>query len=128
LEIAINELKQHTRRLILITQPPELPHSGSREAMRDGSRPPFMEDAVERSRRIESNAFVKHFQGGNVLVIDLEPLFEKNDGSIRFIDNNGNLLYQDRDHLSDVGADQVRPDVIKAIRELKSCPAGADCQ
>ena len=128
LEIAINELKQHTHRLILITQPPELPHSGSREAMRDGSRPRFMEDPAERSKRTESNAFVKHFQGDNVLVIDIEPLFAKNDGSIQFIDNNGKLLYQDGDHLSDVGADQVKPDVIKAIRELKSCPAGADCQ
>jgi len=117
LEIAVNELKQHTRRLILITQPPELPHSGSREAMRDGSRPPFMEDIAERTKRTETNAFVKHFQGQNIVVIDIEPLFAKNDGSIRFIDNNGMLLYQDGDHLSDVGADQVKPDVIKAIRE-----------
>jgi hypothetical protein len=119
LEIAVNELKQHTRRLILITQPPELPHSGSREAMRDGSRPPFMEDLAERSKRTEANAFVKHFQGQNVVVIDIEPLFSKNDGSIQFIDNNnGMLLYQDGDHLSDVGADQVKPDVIKAIERL----------
>ncbi len=119
LEIAVNELKQHTRRLILITQPPELPHSGSREAMRDGSRPPFMEDQAERYKRTEANAYLKHFQGENVLVINIEPLFSENDGSIRFIDNRGMLLYQDGDHLSDVGADQVKPDVIKAIRELK---------
>jgi hypothetical protein len=120
LEIAVRELKQHTRRLILITQPPELPHSGSREAMRDGSRPPFMEDLAERSKRTEANAFVKHFQGENVVVINIEPLFSKNDGSIQFIDNNGRLLYQDGDHLSDAGADQVKPDVIKAIREMKA--------
>ena len=128
LEIAVNELKQHTRRLILITQPPQLPPSGSREAMRNGSRPPFMEDLAERSSRTETNAFVKQFQGPNVVVIDIEPLFSKNDGSIRFIDNNGMLLYQDGGHLSDLGADVVRPDVIKAIREMKSCPAGGDCQ
>jgi peptidoglycan/LPS O-acetylase OafA/YrhL len=120
LEIAVNELKQHTRRLILITQPPELPHSGSREAMRDGSRPPFMEDLAEHSKRTETNAFVKHFQGQNVVVINIEPLFSKNDGSIQFIDNNGRLLYQDGDHLSDAGADQVKPDVIKAIRQMKA--------
>ena len=54
------------------------------------------------------------------MAIDIEPLFSKNDGSIQFIDNNnGMLLYQDGDHLSDVGADQVKPDVIKAIRELE---------
>jgi hypothetical protein len=29
------------------------------------------------------------------------------------------LLYHDEDHLSDAGADQVKSDVIKAIRELK---------
>ena len=119
LGIAINELKQHTRRLILITQPPELPKSADRDSMRNGSRPPFMEDPAERTARIESSAFLKSFQRDNVIIIDIEPLFVGREGSIRFADDKGILLYQDRSHLSDVGADLVKADVIRAISELK---------
>jgi len=114
-EIAINELKQHTRRLILITQPPQLPKSGDREAMRNGSRPPFMEDPAERVARTESNAFLKRFQRDNVIVIDIEPLFVEDNGSIRFTNDNGILLYQDGNHFSDAGADIVKANVIRAI-------------
>ena len=120
LQIAINELKRHTRRLILITQPPQLPESGGRESMRNGSRPPFLEDPVEHALRAESNVFLKSFQGDNVIVIDIEPLFIVGDGSIRFNDDDGTLLYHDGNHLSDRGADLVKGDVIRAIRQLKT--------
>ena len=120
LEIAINELKQHTRRLILITQPPELPESGDRQAMRNGSRPPFMEDPAKRAARTASNAFLKHFQGDNVIVIDIEPLFVESNGSIRFANDAGTLLYQDQGHLSHAGADLVKANVIRAIKELEA--------
>jgi ribosomal protein L21E len=119
LDIAINELKEHTRHLILITQPPELPKSAERESIRNGGRPPFREDPAERAARTESNTFLKSFQRDNVIVIDIEPLFAEGDGSIRFIDDSGVLLYQDRSHLSDVGADLVKADVIRAISELE---------
>lgn len=119
LGIAINELKLHTRRLILITQPPELPKSGDRESLRNGSRPPFIEDPAERATRTESNAFLKTFQRDNVIVIDIELLFAEGDGSVRFTNDDGILLYHDGNHLSDVGADLVKADVIKAIRERK---------
>jgi hypothetical protein len=117
LEIAINELKQHTRRLILITQPPELPKSAARESIRNGSRPPFTEDPIKRAVRIKSNAFIKSFRRDNVIVLDINRLFVTDDGSIRFADNDGTLLYQDAKHLSDVGASIVKADVIKAISE-----------
>jgi hypothetical protein len=84
LRFAIDELKHDTRQLILITQPPQLPSGGSREAIRDDSRPPFVEDPAERYRRAESNAYLKHFQGENVFVIDIAPRFAEKDGSIRF--------------------------------------------
>jgi peptidoglycan/LPS O-acetylase OafA/YrhL/ribosomal protein L21E len=120
LEIAINELKQHTRHLVLISQPPRLPDNASREAMRQGSRPPFREDPAERAVRIESNRILKTYQHDNVVVVDIEPLFALGDGSIRFANDDGVLLYQDEGHLSDAGADRVRSAVIKAIRELKT--------
>jgi len=120
LDIAINELKQHTGRLVLISQPPRLPDTASRESMRQGSRPPFREDPVERAMRIESNRILKTFQRDNVVVVDIEPLFALDDGSIRFANDDGVLLYQDEGHLSDAGADRVRSAVIKAIREPKT--------
>jgi peptidoglycan/LPS O-acetylase OafA/YrhL len=116
LEIAVNELKQHTRRLILITQPPILPESGSRESMRNGSRPPFFENPAERARRTSINAFLKTFQHDNVIVVDIEPLFIEGDGSIRFVSDDGHLLYYDGYHLSATGADLVKPDLVRAIK------------
>ena len=86
--------------------------------MRNGSRPPFLEDPAERAIRTESNAFLKRFQGDNVIVIDIEPLFTEKDGGIRFTGDDGMSLYQDGDHLSSLGADLVKPDVIRAISEL----------
>jgi peptidoglycan/LPS O-acetylase OafA/YrhL len=117
LGIAIRELKQYARRIILITQPPELPELANREAMRNGSRPPFREDPAERAARMESNALVKGFQGGNVRVIDIELLLATDDGGIRFADNNANWLYNDSNHLSGIGADLVKADLVKATTE-----------
>ena len=119
LAIAIGELKQHTRQLILITQPPEMPESGGRESMRNGSRAPFFENPVERAKRNEMNAFLKGFQRDNVVVIDIEPLFIAEDGSIRFIDDHGMLLYQDEKHLSDAGANLVKGSLVRAVTGMK---------
>jgi peptidoglycan/LPS O-acetylase OafA/YrhL len=115
LETAINELGQHTRRLILITQPPELPKWADRDSMRHGSRPPFFEDPAERAKRVSMSAFVKSLQHGNVTVIDIEPLFTAADGSIRFANDDGVVLYQDDRHLSGAGADLVKADLYHAL-------------
>jgi peptidoglycan/LPS O-acetylase OafA/YrhL len=120
LQLAVDELKHHTRRLVLITQPPELPDSASREAMRDGSRPPFFESPAEHAKRTESNSFLKSFQHDNVTVIDIEPLFVESDGSIRFVNDKGILLYQDSKHLSGAGADLVRAALTSAINEFRN--------
>jgi hypothetical protein len=42
------------------------------------------------------------------------------DGSIRTTNDDGILLYQDGNHLSDAGADLVKADVVRAIREMAS--------
>jgi len=115
LEIAVRELKQHTHHLILLTQPPELPQSASRESMRNGSRPPFTEEPAERAARIQSNAGVLGLRGGNVSVIDIEPLFTSADGTVRFSDNSGSQIYQDGNHLSGFGATMVKPYLVHAL-------------
>ena len=119
LDIAVKELSQYARRLILITEPPELPKAGTRESIRNSSRPPFTEDPTERAIRMEMNAYVKSLASGTILVLDVESLFTERDGSLRFSSSDGRLLYQDGDHLSDTGAELVKADLVEATEDLK---------
>ena len=64
------------------------------------------------------NELVKSARADNVNVVDIEPLFSRDTGEIRFIDDRWTQLYQDRDHLSAAGADLVRPELIGAMRGL----------
>jgi len=129
LRIAVRDLGQYARHLILITEPPELPRVATRESIRNGSRPPFIENSEERAMRTASNASVKALMGNGVTVIDIEHLFAADDGRIFFTDSHGNELFQDRNHLSAAGAEQIKPSVLKAITDreqnLKSEGRGA---
>jgi peptidoglycan/LPS O-acetylase OafA/YrhL len=77
LGMALQELRAFARHIILVTEPPELPEWADRDAIRNGRRPPFREDAAERVTRLEANVLVKSFQGGNVEVIDAESLLPR---------------------------------------------------
>ncbi len=79
--------------------------------------PPFLEDKLERTKRTSANAFVKSLQRDNVIVVDIESLFVNGDGSIRFTNKDGRLLYHDGDHLSDAGADLVKASVLRALTQ-----------
>ena len=120
LAIALSDLKHYAHMVILITQPPELPKRASRESMRGGARPPFIEELEEGSARLDFNRFLKAFQGDNVRVIDIERLFSSSNGSINFTDNDGNQLYQDSDHLSGFGANLVRAELVKVMRKPRA--------
>jgi hypothetical protein len=113
--ILVNGLSRYTRRLVLLTEPPFLPESAGREAMKNGARPPFWEDPARRARRIPVNELVKRLQHGNVTVIDVAPLFTMSDGSVRIFGDDGTLLYQDPRHLSVAGANLVKPYLLRAI-------------
>jgi peptidoglycan/LPS O-acetylase OafA/YrhL len=125
LGIAIEDLKQHSRYVVLITQPPELPEGANREAIRNGSRPPFIEEPKERAARLASNALLKTVSGNHVIVIDIEHLFATDDGKIFFSDSQGREIYQDRNHLSAAGAELVRSSVSRAISASLSQPGNA---
>jgi hypothetical protein len=120
LDIALNQLKQNAQTVILITQPPALPKQANRQGIREGNRPPFVEDLKERAERIRSNEIVQSEQEGNVKVINIEPLFSDRIDGIRFEDSLGRQLYQDADHLSAVGAELVKADLVKEILSRKS--------
>lgn len=117
LRMAIDNLKPYARYLILVTQPPRLPDVANRESIRNGSRPPFVEDPEERAERIASNAFVKSFNGNDVIVIDIEHLFTTDDGRVSFTDSYGHELYQDKGHLSAAGAELVKASFVHAITD-----------
>ena len=115
LNVALHELKRYARNIVLVTQPPVLPENATREAIREGNRPPFREDAVERTERVARNELVKSAAGDRVSVVDIEPLFSRESGEIRCLGDGWTQLYQDRDHLSVAGARLVKPALVKAM-------------
>jgi peptidoglycan/LPS O-acetylase OafA/YrhL len=115
LATALDQLKPYSKCIILLTQPPELPDGASRESIRNGARPPFIEPAQIRAARIRANALLKGLARKDVFVIDIAPRFETSDGAILFADPQGHLYFHDADHLSGWGAELVKPDLMKVI-------------
>ncbi|WP_035615514.1 acyltransferase family protein [Haloferula sp. BvORR071] len=116
LDQALEALRPLARKIILITQPPMLPPAATREAIRQGARPPFSEEQAKHTARLAANSRVLSKAGGNVAVIDCESLFHDSDGGIRYWDPQGHLLYHDRTHLSGYGAQQVKALLEKEIK------------
>jgi hypothetical protein len=113
--VALKQLEPLAHSILLLTQPPTLSSNESREGIRAGNRSPFVEAPGESSARARLNRLVSSFQGGNVSVVDVDPLLIRNEGIIRFVDDRGKLIYQDSYHLSNVGTSLVAPDLLKAI-------------
>ncbi|MCE5197537.1 MAG: acyltransferase family protein [Armatimonadota bacterium] len=113
LRVAIKALSPHTRQIVMMTTPPV---GISREAIRNGAKPPFFEDAKLRNKRLEMNRFVESLRSGKVTVLDVESLFHSRDGGIRWKDDKNCFLYQDCEHLSYYGAMLVMPDLRRAIK------------
>ena len=88
-----------TRRLVLLTNPPDLPSEATREAIRAGSRPPFLEAPGSKSRRHLVDSIVNAEAGPAVRVINAGAEFVLQDGSVRALDAYGRSLYHDRNHL-----------------------------
>jgi len=114
---ALGKLRRYTRHIILLTKPPVLPPNASREAIRNGARPPFFEDAGNKRNRLRINRFIKSLASDKITVLDVEPLFKARDGGIRLTDDRGRLLYFDSGHLSVSGARLVMPQLRRAIQK-----------
>ncbi len=115
LSIALNDLKPYVGRIILLNQPPILPSEASRLSMRNGSRPPFREDAAIRTHRRSINRLLLSFASPNVLVLDISRHFETEEGDIISVDGQGKLLYHDADHLSGFGAARIENVILQAL-------------
>ena len=105
--LAVAQLEDSAGRIILLSQPPELPREATRAGIRGGNRSPFFEDPRERSQRVAANAFISQLASGKVSVLDIENLFTDSGGAVRLTDSQGNQLFQDAEHLSNFGADLV---------------------
>jgi peptidoglycan/LPS O-acetylase OafA/YrhL len=117
LALAVEALKPHVGRLLILNQPPVLPMNANRAAIRQGARPPFYEDGILRRKRVESNDYLDRFNFGNSCVIDIASHFETSNGEVLFLDGKGRQLYQDPTHLSGVGAELVRPVLSEALSQ-----------
>lgn len=109
LDKALSAIEPHSGRILLLNQPPALPPTASREAIRGGSRAPFFEAEDIASAREDANSYLQAHEGPKVEVLDVASLFKDDAGGVLFRDENGRQMYQDKDHLSGAGADRVRP-------------------
>lgn len=107
LAVAIAELKPFVGHIVLLNQPPILPTEANRASFRSGVRPPFREVADVQLKRRAINAYLLQLQSQRVSVVDIASRFETLSGDILAIDGQGKWLYQDANHLSGLGADQV---------------------
>jgi peptidoglycan/LPS O-acetylase OafA/YrhL len=118
LDAALRELSPLARHIILVSTPPRLPANATREAMREGSKPPFKEDPSVKVVRGAANDLVRSSRSTNVAVVDIEHLFVSADGTIKLLDLEGRPLYQDAGHLSAAGAELAKPLILRAISPL----------
>ncbi|MFL6231034.1 MAG: acyltransferase family protein [Pyrinomonadaceae bacterium] len=121
LKTALSEMLSHTKYVILITQPPILPESATREAIRQEGLRPIFEGTEESSSRKATNAFLLSLENDRVHILNVESLFMQSEGEIRFVDSRGGQLYQDTGHLSGLGARLVgallTPEIYKLAQQ-----------
>lgn len=115
LGLTIQAFRPHTGKIIILTQPPLLPSSATRSALRLGSRPPFYESPDEQPLRQRLNQTVKSLASPDVIIIDTDPFFIHPDQSIVTHDDSGRSLFHDRLHLSTQGADRIKSAITAAV-------------
>lgn len=108
LDQALSVVEPYAGGILILNQPPVLPSTASREAIRKGSHAPFFEPADIASARDAANHYLQTHQGAHIDVLDVAALFVDDAGGVRFQDENGRQMYHDEDHLSGYGADRAR--------------------
>jgi peptidoglycan/LPS O-acetylase OafA/YrhL len=117
-DTALGELNKVAGHIVLITQPPQEPIAATRQSLREGSRPPFLENPVSRKERMDMNDFINSRRSSQVAVLDIESHFADANGEVQCYDMNGRAVYHDRSHLSGIGADRVKADLRTALLGL----------
>ncbi len=104
LKTAVDEILQHSEFLVLLAQPPILPESASRQFFRENGVVAVYEDSEIAKQRQHFNDFLYSFESSRVKVIETESYFINPGGQLKFVDAKGRQLFQDKTHLSGVGA------------------------
>lgn len=115
---ALHQILQKSKHVIVITQPPGLPKYASREEIRKSGQRPIFEDITTSTLRQDTNAFLLSCRNERVHVLDIESLFKKSNGEIRFADSLGRQLYHDGGHLSGYGSEMVKKLLVTEISQI----------
>jgi peptidoglycan/LPS O-acetylase OafA/YrhL len=114
---ALRDVKTVSGRVVVVLQQPYLPPNATRAAIRTGCRPPFREDADVRAGRLKANEAIRRAVADGCEIIDAASFFESIDGDIEWQDESRRQLFQDRNHLSGVGAERVVAAVMQELEE-----------
>lgn len=120
LGLALSELEPHVaRKIILLTTPPALPLNATRAALRNGSRPPYVEDPGERRAREQLNRTVISAAAAHerTVVVEVDPFFVGADGGILLYDAAEHPMFYDRFHFSARGAARLQPSLEGLLTE-----------
>lgn len=117
LDVALGKLAPHASRILILNQPPILPAAANRANLRNGLRPPFLENETSRSERLLVNDYLRGRRSENITVLDVAARFQGADGEVLFLDERGRQLYHDSTHLSGYGADLIRPVIQSALQD-----------
>lgn len=104
----LQALQPHAGKIILLTQPPLLPESATRAAIRQGSRGPWWENPADRTLRHRLNQLVRQQATSRIAVVDTDSFLTWPDGSLMLYDAGGRALFHDPVHLSTHGADRLK--------------------
>ena len=118
LPIALSEILQSSKNIILITQPPILPKSANRSYIRNFGQFPIVENISTFKLRKKINAYLMSQQNNRIHVLNIEPMFVQSNGEIRFTDEYGHQLYHDSGHLSGYGSDIVKKQIKSEIKKI----------
>ena len=117
LEKAIHAMKPFADKIVVLTQPPELPDNANRASIRDGSRPPFYESINGNAARLTMNVYLNSLNHDSVHILDVGGRFGRANREVLFADSSGRQLYHDKNHLSGYGAELVRSDLMAALQD-----------
>ncbi|OWV61707.1 hypothetical protein CDZ98_04170 [Mameliella alba] len=116
-DLALQKLLPHAGHVVILGQLPALPPDATRAAMRDGARPPFAEPEADRLRRSEVNAHLSGLAGERVTYVDVASPFVRETGEVLFLDAQGNQMFRDERHLSDLATTRLRNRIEAAYRQ-----------
>ena len=94
LDLALRAVEPHVGRVALLNQPPLLPAAATREAMRQGARPPFQEGPESRRCRLQANDFLQQCVSQRCTVVDIASHFQRGRGRFCFSTPRADKLVQ----------------------------------